>query len=127
MDDLKPWHIVLIIAAVAVLGFSVYRAVFSNSVPKHDSILLVDVTTGILYDAHKGDARGMLLPARSPDTNERTLFPVEQTEDGQWRVRARYTGVLDGMDLKNSRVKGGYIVDIDSEDAVYYEPVLPGG
>lgn len=125
MENVKPWQIILMIAAVCVLGFSVWKFGFAGKVQQPDSILLVDVMDGQLYDAHKGSAKGMLLPARSPTTGDRTLFPVEKGPDGVWRVRDRYLPTLETMNLKSSVLSGDAIVTVKSEDPIYFEPKIP--
>lgn len=127
MDNVKPWQIILMVLAVAVFGFSIWRfGGFGSSIPKHESILLVDVMTGQLYDAHKGDAKGILLPARAPGTGERTLFPVEQDESGAWRLRDRYVSTFKQMQLKSEVVSADMTVRVKSDEPEYYEPILPG-
>lgn len=128
MDNVKPWQLIVIVAAVIAVGFVGWKFGFgSKRIPQHDSILLVDVVTGTLYDAHKGDAKGILLPARAPDTNERTLFPVEEDESGVWRVRERYFGLYKTMQINSDLVGPDGQIEVVAEDPVYYEPVIPAG
>lgn len=87
MDDLKPWHIVLIIAAVGVLGFSVYKSVFSGGPELPDSVVLVDVKTGDLFRLGiGGKSKAAYYPEKHPDSGERTLMPVRQNDEGQWQI-----------------------------------------
>lgn len=125
MGNVKPWQVVLIVAAFAVLGFSIWRFGFSNAVKQPDSILLVDVKTGTLYDTRKGQARGILLPARHPETNERTLFPVEKLADGSWVIRDRYASLFREMRLDNTVVDGNMAVRVRSDPPVRYVMTVP--
>lgn len=128
MDNVKPWQVILLVAAVIVVSFSMWKFGFGSSrIPQRDSILLVDVMTGTLYDAHKGKAKGILLPARCPNTNERTLFPVEEDDQGEWRVRDRYLGLYENMQIQSDLVGADGKVEIETEEPVYYEPVIPAG
>ena len=50
MDNIKPWQIILFIAAVGVLGFSVWKFAFTSDIPTTDGYLTVDIKTGQLYE-----------------------------------------------------------------------------
>ncbi len=91
MDDLKPWHIVLIIAAVGVLGFSVFRFGIGSSPEAQmaDSITMVDVETGQLYNFSLKGRRGVLVPGKNPETGKFTLMPVYQDDNDDWIVGQR--------------------------------------
>jgi hypothetical protein len=126
MGEVKPWQIILVVVALGVLAFSAWRFGFKNRVSQPEGILLVDVVTGKLYDTRKGEARGLLLPARHPITGERTLFPVERVEDGSWRLRSRYSSTFQEMTFPTTVVDGDLTVRVESDEAEIYIPKIPG-
>jgi hypothetical protein len=91
MSEIKPWQIILIIAAVVVLAFSGWRMMSSGSIDQPEGHMTVDVMTGQLYLVKKGKAKGVLYPAKHPETGERTLYPVNQRDDdsGKWELHLR--------------------------------------
>lgn len=125
MGDVKPWHIILILAAIGALGFSAWKFAFTARVPDPDRILLVDVKTGVLFDTRKGKNRGLLLPARHPETGDPTLFPVEKDESGSWVIRSRYRPMLSEMRMEGGAVNGSFVVRVTDETPVRYVVPLP--
>jgi len=109
MDNIKPWQIILIVLAVLVLGFSVWQFAFKDSIPQTDGYLTVDIMTGQLYDIRKGKARGIPLPARHPDTGERTLYPVNPSdvEENEWVVPSGFDSYLTENVRKGSKLDDG--------------------
>lgn len=92
MRQLKPWQMVLFVAATAALLAGAWWS-FGRG-PKAKSTnrsLLVDVTTGELFE-FSTKKRGVVIPERNPDTGKIALFPVTQTEVGDWVIEARYLG-----------------------------------
>jgi len=86
MDDLKPWHIVLLVAAIGVLGYSVFRFVFSSGPDLPDTVLLVDVKSGDLFRLDVSGRKAGYYPEKHPDTGDRSLLPVRQLDDGTWVI-----------------------------------------
>lgn len=125
MGDIKPWQIILLVVAFGVLGASVWKFGFSNTVRQPSGILLVDVQTGVLYDTRKGKNRGILLPAPHPETQEPTLFPVEKTEDGGWYIRSRYRTLLEEMRVERDAVDRNYKVSVTDENPIRYVVPVP--
>ncbi len=121
MEKAKPWQIILMVLAVIALGFSVWKFGFSGGrVVQPDSFMTVDIMTGQLYELRKGKARGMLLPAKNPDSGGRTLYPVEEL-DGVWVVKNAYLGYLSEDDLKKSKVTGGSgVVQVMDTDPIVH-------
>lgn len=118
MSEIKPWQIVLIVVALGVLAFSGYRMMGSGVVKGPSGQMTVDVLTGQLYMLKKGKARGIMYPAKNPDTGDRTLFPVVQ-EDGsdEWTINSRMLEAIteemyDESDALGSR---GRIQTLDAE------------
>lgn len=96
MDNIKPWQIILIAVAVVVLGFSVFRSIggLSPEAQLGKSMMLVDANTGQLYKADISGRNGLLIPARSPESDEYALVPVIENEEGEWVISERYKGTL---------------------------------
>ena len=99
--NLKPWQIVLFVAAVGALGWSIWNVLGSRGVQLKSEMVLVDVVTGDLYTV---STKRLALPAKRPLTGERTLFPVEETEDGEgWALNGRTLSRLPG-ELSDSNI-----------------------
>ncbi|MGJ8635461.1 MAG: hypothetical protein ACSHX5_01260 [Phycisphaerales bacterium] len=121
MSDIKPWHIVVIIAAVIVLAFSAWRMMGSDITKGPDGHLTVDVVTGQLYMVQKGKAKGIIYPAKNPETGERTLFPVEHEEGSDvWKISPRLgNAITDESKKEFDALKSGFRVDVlDTEPIV---------
>lgn len=93
MGDAKPWQIILIVVAVVGVGFSVWRFGFASQGDRHllaDSIVMIDVNTGELFEFSLRGRRGVMVPASNPQTGLEALLPVFQSEtDGGWMVSRR--------------------------------------
>lgn len=107
MDNIKPWQIVLFVVALGVLGFSVWRFTFSDSVPRTSGYMTVDIMTGQLYDIQKGKARGVPLPAKHPETGIRTLYPVNQIDDLLYEIPSGFESYLTERVREGSKVDPG--------------------
>lgn len=94
MGDAKPWQIALIVVAVIGLGFSVWKFGFSQGPDLPNSVLLVDVKTGNLFELQLGGRKAAYYPERHPDTGERTLMPVVKQENGTWQIGPRLLPAL---------------------------------
>ena len=96
MGSLKPWQHVRVIDAFLVLGVSLWISIFSGGrVDIGDRVYLVDVETGTLYYADTGGRRGVVIPAKHPDSGRRTLVPVQVLEDGAVSISNRYRDAVD--------------------------------
>lgn len=120
MSDIKPWHIVVMVAAVIVLAFSAWRVMGSDIAKGPDGFMTVDIYTGQLYLVQKGKAKGVMFPAKNPETDERTLFPVEQTDqDSDWQLNARAAnGITDKMRAESKVLSGGNRVEALDEKPI---------
>ena len=107
MDNMKPWQIILFVVAVAVLGISVWMFAFSSSVPTTDGYLTVDIMTGQRYDIRKGKARGVPLPAKNPDTGDRTLYPIKPIEDLVYEIPNGFKPYLTDNVREGSKIDPG--------------------
>jgi hypothetical protein len=92
MKDIKGWQIAVMVAAVLAMGWTVF-SLFSSDTPKlRSSILLVDLSTGALYEAKLGGKISAIIPEKNPDTGTYSLYPVSKDESGVWKVSPRYLG-----------------------------------
>jgi len=107
MSDIKPWQIILIIAAVAVLAFTGWRMMGSGPVDGPSGHMTVDVITGQLYLVQKGKAKGIVYPSKNPDTGDRTLIPVYQDEGSErWTLDERFLDRITDQIRKQSTALG---------------------
>ncbi|MFN0133229.1 MAG: hypothetical protein ACKVW3_11985 [Phycisphaerales bacterium] len=93
-SSVKPWQIVVLVAALVVGAVSAYY-MFGNQerVKFAGEILLVDVTTGDLYSYPIGGKRAIMIPAKNPDTGKVALLSVDKIE-GKWIVGQRDLAAL---------------------------------
>lgn len=121
MDKIKPWQIILILVALAGLGFSVWNFGFANSLESQlaDTMTLVDVQSGQLYTASIGGRNGILIPARNPETREIALMPVYREND-QWFLIDRYKGGVSDLTVATDAIP-----DVDGPITVNDSNPLP--
>lgn len=123
MDNIRPWQIILFIAAIGVLGFSAWKFGFGSSIEGQmaDSMMMVDVQTGQLYEVDVSGQRGVLIPARHPETNEVALLPVFD-EGGEWFLYERYRPSLSSMDVSLDAIAGAdQAVKVNGEKPIRYK------
>ena len=94
MERLKPWHFVLFAAAFLGIVYTTYQTIFGDRVELTSKIVLVDVTTGDLFEAKVGGRVGAVLPEKNPDTGQFTLLPASKDQAGVWTISQRYLGSL---------------------------------
>jgi len=101
----KPWQIAVVVIGLLVGIGGIVLAMGKDSGPDlADKMILVDVTTGNTYKISYKN-RSVVLPVRSPETNERTLFPIEYNEEkGAWFMKRRYMGAMDGIEKISDKV-----------------------
>lgn len=97
MGNAKPWQIILIVAAVGVFGFSIWKFGFSGGVGLPDAVLLMDVRSGNLFEIDISGKKAAAYPEKHPDTGEYTLIPIEKGENGSWRIPPRMMVLLQGI------------------------------
>lgn len=107
MDNVKPWQIILIVLGFGAIAFLGWRILGANSVPKTSGYMTVDIMTGQLYDIRKGKAKGVPLPAKHPDTGDRTLYPVNQVEDLTWEIPQGFNSFLTENVREGSLIENG--------------------
>ena len=107
MDNIKPWQIILFIVAIGVLGFSVWKFGFGDSLEGQmaNAMIMIDVETGQLYEVDIRGKRGVLIPARNPETRDISLLPVFE-QDGEWFIYERYRDALDQLEVPLEAIEG---------------------
>ena len=90
MEKVKPWQIVLFVAAIAAIVLGAWWSFGRGPKAKStNEALLVDVTTGELY-AFSTKRKGVIIPERNPDSGKIALFPVSKNDQGNWMIESRY-------------------------------------
>jgi len=105
-----------------VLAFTGWRMLNSNSIDSPNGHMTVDVITGQLYLVQKGKAKGIMYPAKHPDTGDRTLYPVNEIDDsGKWELHPR-TGDSIPRDIRDrsSALGSGLSIKILDEKPIVY-------
>jgi hypothetical protein len=97
---IKRWQVaVLIGGGLAVIASGWYwLARTGSSVKLASSIVMVDVTSGELFEYSVGGRRAVMVPGRHPDSGALVLLPVYRNEAGQWLVGERDRGALEQME-----------------------------
>jgi len=93
MRGLKPWHIILIVIAFVALPLSLVMQAGSAKVDLADTITLVDVSSGELFQAALPKDKAVMFPAVNPITKNAALFPAFQ-RDGKWFMEVRHVGMI---------------------------------
>lgn len=97
MGDVRPWHIVVIVAALAIAGVSLWFTLNRGPNLKiADSMLMVDVQTGELFQVSR-KPRPPTIPFTNPKTKAMALLPVEKSGEGGWKIMARYMENIDAL------------------------------
>lgn len=95
MGSLKPWQLVLLIAAVVVLFVSLWISLSGEKVKSASSFYMIDVMTGEVYKANISGRRSVMVPAKSPETMVRSIVPILQTEEDTWIVEEKFRGLAE--------------------------------
>lgn len=97
MQGVKPWQLVVIgLGFLALIGGFVWSVRGGNQQPKlADSIVMVDVATGELFELALEDGLAFIPPVKNPDTGTESLFPAYRDEaTGKWYLDERFRGAL---------------------------------
>ncbi|MEZ6163750.1 MAG: hypothetical protein R3B67_04865 [Phycisphaerales bacterium] len=117
MDNIKPWQIILIVVAIGVLGFSVWRQVNSGSINLPDSVVVIDVETGDMYQMSLGKRNGAYFPEKNPETGVNNLMPIIKDEDGRWVVPSHARAAMQDIQGTNQLVnESSWIVAVENEE-----------
>lgn len=88
---MKPWQAILMVVALLVLGGSVAWQIVGSDKPEvSGEVLLVDIRTGQVFRANTSGRRAVVLPAKHPETGERSLYSAALGDDNRYRVNPRY-------------------------------------
>lgn len=100
----KPVQIAVIVIGLLVGVVGIVLAVSKGSSPKTaPSVVLLDLATGDIYEASTTN-RTLVMPAKSPDTGERTLMRVHFDEElDAYAIPTRYFSMLE--DIEGSTVE----------------------
>ncbi len=122
MNELKPWQVILIVAAVLALGFTGWRILSGPNIKQPEGYMTVDIMTGQLYMLQKGRAKGMLLPALHPETGDRTLYPVlKQDGSDTWTLDEGFTvNITEDMIKQSSALMNQTTIAISDEDPIVH-------
>lgn len=120
----KPWQIVIIALACIAVGASA-AYMFTRSGPNIPStIMLVDVSTGQLYQVNIKRHR-VGLPAQDPEQKQYRLFPVRKTEAGGWQITENGLGLIRTMtdiDKKAVDPRTGEVLSASADIREYVPP-----
>lgn len=126
MGSLKPWQLVLVIVAALVLAVSLWISLSGDKVDFGDRVYMVDVESGTIYYANTGGRRGVIIPAKSPRTGNRTLVPVQIDDEGVISVSPRHQGTVgrilesQGITLSSQIDESSFVIDGNVETAEKY-------
>lgn len=127
MGEIKAWQWVVIVAAIGVLGVSLYLTFGRGDVKKGHRAYLIDVVSGELYVADTSGKHGVVIPAKNPESGERTIVPLMHTEDGELSVSERYRRLVeDLLEDRNASLTGvidrsTWLIEADLDDAKPYQ------
>lgn len=97
MNELRPWHIALVIGAALVLGVSAWwQFGRDDGIDIADSVIVADIRTGELWETPKPRNRTIVYPIKNPDTKTDSLMPVLQ-ESGKWSVVFNYRKMANSL------------------------------
>jgi hypothetical protein len=103
MGQVKPWQVVVLVAALVALGVSVYFTMFSGPrLELADSVRMADVNSGELFRLKIGPG-GAMIPGTNPKTKAVSLLPIEE-RDGKWFISERYLSALKGLEGEHKAV-----------------------
>lgn len=103
MQQVRPWHIVLFVAAAGALAFLGYQILRGDGIDVAHELLVADIATGEIYEIDT-NGRGIALPARHPDTGERTLYPIFRGEGGEWMLESRALAAISERNIETGTV-----------------------
>ncbi|MFK7885156.1 MAG: hypothetical protein AB8F26_13345 [Phycisphaerales bacterium] len=107
MDNVKPWQVILLVAAVGALGFSAWKFGFGGdrlSAQMSNGVIMMDVNTGELFEYSLKGRRGVMVPGENPNSGELSLMPVQEDEQGRWYITNRDMDALQYVEVEASRV-----------------------
>lgn len=118
----KPWQIVVIALAFIAVGASTAYMLTSSGPNVPSKIMLVDVSTGQLYEVNLRKHR-VVLPARDPDQKQYRLFPIKKSASG-WTLTESGMAMIRGtdVDVKAVNLSTGEVTQASSDVRQYVPP-----
>ncbi len=99
MRQVKLWQIVLFVAAAGAIVLTAYRLWRGDSVEVAHDLLVADIATGQVFEIDT-NGKGIALPAKHPETGDRTLYPIFRGEGGQWTLESRALAAINARELE---------------------------
>ena len=105
MSGMKLWQKIVI-----VIGFVGAVVLLGRLILKDDGIkikskeLMVDVSSGDLFEYSLKKNKGSMIPAKNPDTGEYALFPVYRDDDGDYYIVGRYMSGMRDLDVEPTAI-----------------------
>ena len=97
--NFKPWQMAVVVLGLLVGGGSIfYNLAFSGQVDLDNTVRMVDVETGELFEFTISLNRTISVPARRTQTKQIALMRIIKDEAGQWHVPSRDMALLPGLD-----------------------------
>lgn len=122
MGDAKPWQIVLIVVGILGAGVSLWWFGLRGSDADRlmsNSIVMVDVETGQLYEFQLKGRRGVMIPERHPDSGKIALLPVEQDGSGNWVISDRSRPTLQYVEVTNNAVnRSTWVANVNNQKPI---------
>lgn len=110
---LRPWQIGLFVVALIAVGVAVAFSLRGSGPPLSKHVVLVDVTTGELFDLSTKGGMGAVIPELHPDTKQPVLLPTTE-KDGKWTVQQRFLQTL-GPGVKATAIGSDGTVTVSSK------------
>ena len=101
MGEAKPWQIAVIVVGLLVLVGMLSMQFLKNDEPQFaKSRMFIDLKTGELVEVEYREDRALSIPAANPPSTEYTLVPLSKTDDGKWKVDAKFFGTVEQYKLQ---------------------------
>ncbi|MEZ6319114.1 MAG: hypothetical protein R3B49_10240 [Phycisphaerales bacterium] len=110
MSQIRPWQAALFVVAILVLGGSVVLSMMgSRGVRNANSVVMVDVKTGDLFEFSVSGHMAVFVPEMNPETGQETLLSVYRDDEGAWRLTGGSISAL--QDLQKQGVDTSAVGD----------------
>ena len=108
MQGVKPWQIVVLVLGLVGGGFGIWYGLRGDEqVELASSVILVDVSTGELFEVPLNSGKAVIPPVKNPKTGIESLFPADSDGAGGWRLNERFLSYIDRL----SKAKPDAVVD----------------
>ncbi len=124
MDGMKLWQKVLLVVAAIVLVGGVWYSFRGKGPEFGDRLYFVDLASGDIYVFNLKGTHGLMIPAKNPETGQRTLIPIQIDPDGEdARISPRYQSTAemllerDNITLSDQIDRNSWVVHGDIRSA----------